>query len=68
MSFSEWIIDRTGAQTMLYLTCTMMSSVDLARYGVPLAKDFGIWGLWYKLESIILVMRRTYQAGQRLHY
>ena len=37
-SFSEGIIDRTGAQTMLYLTCTMISSVDLAHYGVSLAK------------------------------
>ena len=27
-----------GAQTMLYLTCTTISSVDLAQYGVPLAK------------------------------
>ena len=24
---------------MLYLTCTMMSNVDLAHYGVALAKD-----------------------------
>ena len=24
----------TGAQTMLYLTCTMLSSVDLAHYRV----------------------------------
>ena len=34
------IIDRTGAQTMLYLTCTTISSVDLAQYGVSLAKDW----------------------------
>ena len=34
------IIDRTGAQTMLYLTCTMISSVNLARYGVTRAKDW----------------------------
>ena len=27
-----------GAQTMLYLTCTTISSVDLAQYGVLLAK------------------------------
>ena len=33
-SFSEGIIDRTGIQTRLYLTCTMISSVDLAHYGV----------------------------------
>ena len=31
---------RTGAQTMLYLTCTMISSVDLAHYGVSRAKDW----------------------------
>ena len=37
---SEGIIDRTGAQTMLYLTCTMISSVDLADYGVFHAKDW----------------------------
>ena len=29
----------TGAQTMLYLTCTTITSVDLAHYGVFLAKD-----------------------------
>ena len=28
------------AQTMLYLTCTMISSVDLAHYGVPRAKNW----------------------------
>ena len=38
--FSEGIIDRTGAQTMLYLTCTIISSVDLAHYGVSCAKDW----------------------------
>ena len=39
-SFSEGIIDRTGAQIMLYLTCTMISSVDLAHYGVSHTKDW----------------------------
>ena len=39
-SFSEGIIDRTGAQTMLYLTCTTIISVDLAHYGVSRAKDW----------------------------
>ena len=34
------IVDRTGAQTMFYLTCTMISSVDLAHYGLPRAKDW----------------------------
>ena len=38
-SFVEGIIDRTGAQTLLYLTCTMISTVDLAHYGVSHAKD-----------------------------
>ena len=33
-------IDRTGAQTKLYLTCTMISSVDRAHYGVSRAKDW----------------------------
>ena len=39
-SFSGGIIDRTGAQTMLYLTCSMISSVDLAHYGVSCVKDW----------------------------
>ena len=30
---------RTGAQTMFYLTCTTITSVDLAHYGVSRAKD-----------------------------
>ena len=42
-SFSEGIIDRTGAQTMLYLTCTMISSVGLAHYGVSLLKTGYLW-------------------------
>ena len=39
-ALAEGIIDRTGAQTVLYLTCTMLSSVDLAHYGVSRAKDW----------------------------
>ena len=39
-SFSEGIIDRTGAQTMLYLTCTTITNVDLAHYGVSRTKDW----------------------------
>ena len=39
-SFSEGIIDRTGAQTMLYLTCTTITSVDLAHYRVSRAEDW----------------------------
>ena len=38
--YGEIIIDRKGAQTMLYLTCTMISCVDLAYYGVSRAKDW----------------------------
>ena len=34
------IIERTGAQTMLYLTCTTITSVDLAHYGVSRAKNW----------------------------
>ena len=34
------IIDRTGVQNMLYLTCTTISSVDIAYYGVSRAKDW----------------------------
>ena len=34
------IIDRRGAQTMLYLICTMISSVHLAHYGVSRTKDW----------------------------
>ena len=37
---SPGIIDRTGAQTMLYLTCTTITSVDLTHYGVSRAKDW----------------------------
>ena len=44
-SFSEGIIQRTGAKTMLYLTCTMISSVDLACYGVSRAK------YWVSVDS-----------------
>ena len=39
---SSGIVDRTGAQTMLYLTCTIISNVDLARYGVSRVKDMDI--------------------------
>ena len=46
------IIDRTGAQAMLYLTCTTITRVDFAHYGVSRVKDLGIWGLWYKLKII----------------
>ena len=38
--YGEIIPDRTGAQTMLYLTCTMISNVDFAHYGVCRAEDW----------------------------
>ena len=34
---------------MLYLTCSMISGVDLACNGVSYAKDFGICRLCYKV-------------------
>ena len=36
----------TSEETILCLTYTMISSVDLAHYGLFCAKDLGIWGLW----------------------
>ena len=39
-SFREGIIDHTGAQTMLYLTCTTISSVEFALLEVIRAKDW----------------------------
>ena len=33
---------------MLYLTCSMALSVDLAGYGVFRAKDLGTWEMYYK--------------------
>ena len=39
-SCSEGIIDRTGAQTMFYLTCNMIPSVDPANNGISRAKDW----------------------------
>ena len=41
------IIDRTGAQTMLFLTCTTITSVDLVHYGVFCAKD------WVSVDCIL---------------
>ena len=42
---------------MLYLTFTMISSVDLARYGVLRAKDLGIWELWYNFKLDVFILR-----------
>ena len=39
---------------MLYLTCTMISSVEFVRYGVSRAEDLRSWGFWYNFS-----LRRT---------
>ena len=54
MSFSEWMADRTGGQTMLSLTCSKIPSVDLAHNWLLCAKDLGIWEMCY---NIILLLR-----------
>ena len=46
--YGEISIDRTGAQTMLYLTCTMIFSLDLAHYGVSCIKK--IEYLWIVVQ------------------
>ena len=48
MHFSKWTINRTGEQTMLYPTCSTISSEDIARYGVSRAKNLGISEMSYK--------------------
>ena len=52
------IPNRKGAQTMLYLTGTMLSTVDRAHYGVSRAK---VWvsGLWYKAVCDACSLRFT---------
>ena len=40
MEIRSEMIYRTGAQTMPHLTCTTISSADLAHYGVSRAKDW----------------------------
>ena len=51
-SFREWIIDRTGGQTMLYLICTTISHVDHARY-VPYAQELGTY-MWVPCYNLML--------------
>ena len=53
LSFSEGIIDCTGAQTMLYLTCTVISGVDLAHYEVAHAKD------WVSVDCGTIILKAT---------
>ena len=55
---------------MLYLTCTTISSVDLAQYGVSLAKDwvsvecgttkFGIHVFHNKIRTLIFIFKALY--------
>ena len=51
-SYSEGIINCTGRQTMLFLSCTMISSVDFAHYRVSHAK---IRYLWIVVQERIIV-------------
>ena len=37
---------------MLYLTCSMIPSVDFARYGISCVKDLGIRELCYNYSCI----------------
>ena len=37
---------------MIYVTCTMISRVDLARYQAPHAKGLGIWEVCYKISLV----------------
>ena len=39
-ALAKGIIDHTSVQTMFYLTCTTITSVDLAHNGVSRAKDW----------------------------
>ena len=54
MSFSEWIIDRTGRQTILYLNRSMVPNVDLACYRVSHAKNMGNWEMSRKVDIVQL--------------
>ena len=63
MSYSEWIIDRTGGRTMIYLTCIMISSVDLACYEFLVLKiwvsvDNGFM-FWYSGKSGLVMVQKV---------
>ena len=55
---------RTGAQAMLYLTCTMISSVDLGHYEVSRAKD------WVSVDcgTILIKHRSVYYSLEFLFF
>ena len=70
-SFSKGIIDRTGTQTMLYLTSTMISSVDLAHYAVRHAKDWVsvdcdtiTYNALGRIDSLACYICVTYELGR----
>ena len=50
---------RTGAQTMLYLTCTTITSVDIAHYGVSRAKDWVSLDCGTKCYNCLLAFHRN---------
>ena len=47
---------------MLYLTCTTISSVDLAQYGVPLAKD------WLSVDCGTIVFSESVTAEENARF
>ena len=55
LSLREGIIDCAGAQTMLYLTCSMISSVELAQYGISHAKDWGSVNCGTKFVTMCII-------------
>ena len=61
-SFSEGIINGTGAETMLYLTCTMISSVDLAYYRVSRAKD------WVSVDCGTRILGPNFEEEKKIVY
>ena len=68
-SFREWIIDRTGGQTMPYLICSMISRVDHARYEVPYAQELGtcIWGPCYNSTVCATGINVVCAAGKNIN-
>ena len=66
---SEGIIDHTGTQTMLNLTCTTITSVDLAHYGVSRAEDWvsvdcgtitDYWNVQIKDKELAAVLKENF--------
>ena len=52
---------------MLYLTCTMIFSVDLTRYEVSRANDLGLCDGWIICDfTSFLTVFQSYQDSERL--